>query len=90
MCSYLTDENKLDNLQNHVYKSQQRAENVKKSNELKFRVLSSSFERTNVWLLSPFVEQWERRKLLQIGVRKKSSLTSNKFSKFKCELTWQF
>lgn len=37
MSSYLSDETMLDNLQNHVYGSQQRAETVKKSNKLKLR-----------------------------------------------------
>lgn len=37
MSSCLSDEPVLDNLQNHIYGSQQRAENVKKSNKLKLR-----------------------------------------------------
>lgn len=47
--SCLTDENKVDTLQNHVYKSQERALNVRKSNERKLRDRSTHPSREQTY-----------------------------------------
>lgn len=68
--SCLTDENKLDNLQNHVYKSQQRAPNVRKSNERKLRDCSTHPPREQTYgSCHPWWSSGRAEKLVWMCVR---------------------